>query len=499
MLFNSEAFIFLFLPITYAIYWILLKNPNNNIALFWLTAASLFFYAWWDVYSLPILIISTAFNFICGQQIATKKNCVKSKYSLLMLKVGVVVNILALAYYKYFSFIVFDILGFDLDKSAYRVELPIGISFFTFTQIAYLVDTYRGKAEEKNPISYALFVSYFPHLIAGPILHHKEMLPQFKAAASFNFFSNNFFVGLGIFGIGLAKKILLADPLGVYANKFFSSAGLDLTPTFFESLCGILTYTFQLYFDFSGYSDMAVGISKIFGIDLPINFLSPYKSKSIIEFWRRWHITLSTFLRDYLYISLGGNKKGKYRRYINLMATMVLGGLWHGAGWTFVVWGFIHGSFLIINHGWNNVKERSAAGKKMGVLLSFFSGPLTFACVALAWVPFRAHSMSQVHSIINGVIGLNGAILPQQLLDLFPMLKSVANGAGTVPLLADGTIMGLVDMVVMLGAAFAISFYCKNTFEMRHSKRIYLSLLLLPFLAQKIFFGGEVEFLYFQF
>ena len=499
MLFNSEIFIFFFLPITYILYWALLKKQSNQLALLGLTAASLFFYAWWDIYSLPILLISTAFNYACGRKIATEKKNIESKLPLLVLKIGVVINLLALAYYKYFGFIIFDVLGLALDKNAYHVELPIGISFFTFTQIAYLVDAYRGKAEEKSPVSYALFVSYFPHLIAGPILHHKEMLPQFKAAAPFSFFSNDLFFGLGIFGVGLAKKLLLADPLGIYANKFFSSAGVDFNPTFFESLCGILTYTFQLYFDFSGYSDMAVGISKMFGIDLPINFLSPYKSRSIVEFWRRWHITLSAFLRDYLYISLGGNKKGTLRRYLNLMTTMVLGGLWHGAGWTFVIWGFIHGSLLIVNHGWNNIKNMSVNGAKITSLFSFLAWPLTFTCVALAWVPFRAHSMSQTHSIINGLLGSNGFVLPQQLLDLVPILKRIANGAGTVPLLADGTVMGFVDMSFMLGIAFFICFFCKNTFEMTHRKRLIFSLLMLPFLIQKIFFGGEVEFLYFQF
>ncbi len=276
-----------------------------------------------------------------------------------------------------------------------HILLPVGISFYTFTQIAFLVDAYRGHVARYALPHYALFVTYFPHLIAGPILHHKDMIPQFERAESKRPDAHLILCGLMIFAVGLFKKTGLADGIQPLVSVAFGSGN----PSFEQAWIGALAYTFQLYFDFSGYSDMAIGISLMFGIFLPLNFNSPYKASSIIDFWRRWHITLSQFLRDYLYIPLGGNRRGRVLRYVNLMITMLLGGLWHGAAWTFVVWGALHGIYLCINHAWNNF------GPPAPRILAPIARPagfvLTFLSVVIAWVFFRADSIEQARFILS--------------------------------------------------------------------------------------------------
>ncbi|MFZ3032626.1 MAG: MBOAT family O-acyltransferase [Parvibaculum sp.] len=324
-----------------------------------------------------------------------------------MLSLAVASNLLLLGYYKYADFFGASIASlFNLPSPFDQILLPLGISFFTFTQIAFLVDTYKGKASEYNYIHYLLFVSYFPHLIAGPILHHKQMMPQFAKAETYRIDAENISVGLTIFAIGLIKKVLIADRLSLIATPIFSASLHDGHPAFVEAWAGALAYTLQLYFDFSGYSDMAIGLSRIFNIKLPLNFNSPYKATNIIEFWRRWHITLSTFLRDYLYIPLGGNRKGKRRRYINLFLTMLLGGLWHGAAWTFVAWGALHGVYLIINHGFRAAHQRSGMllgrFQKLGTLAA---GILTFLVVVVGWVVFRAENFHSAQVMLTGMFG----------------------------------------------------------------------------------------------
>ncbi len=287
--------------------------------------------------------------------------------------------------------------------AAINIILPIGISFYTFTQIAFLVDCWQGKVREAHLAHYVLFVTYFPHLIAGPVLHHSEMMPQFRRADTYRPNYNMIALGLSIFIIGLAKKLLIADPLSGPAGDFFEGLVVDPKPTFWSAWIGILCYTFQIYFDFSGYSDMAIGISLCFGIRLPINFNSPYKATSIIEFWRCWHMSLSRFLRDYLYFPLGGNRNGLTKRYANLLVTMVLGGLWHGAQWTFVLWGFAHGVLLAWNHVWRYL---------MGEVLACWFRPacwfLTFVSICFTWVLFRADSVTTAVAIYGGLLGQNG-------------------------------------------------------------------------------------------
>jgi alginate O-acetyltransferase complex protein AlgI len=405
MLFNSPSFIFGFLPAVLAGFFVLGRYASPRVAILWLGLASLVFYGFDNpALQLPLILVSIAFNFIVGRALART-----GRRALLV--TGVVGNLLLLGFFKYAGLLlgtVADLTGLALPRP--DIPLPIGISFYTFTQIAFLVDASRGEAKEYDPVHYALFVTYFPHLIAGPILHHKEMMPQFKALAPGRLGAEDFAVGLTIFVIGLFKKVVLADGVARFVPFAFGAEAAE--PGLVAAWTGALAYTLQLYFDFSGYSDMAVGLSRLFGVDLPLNFASPYKSTSVIEFWRRWHMTLSRFLRDYLYIPLGGGRRGPARRHANLMATMLLGGLWHGAGWTFVLWGGLHGAYLVANHLWRALKARLGLfpGEPTRARL-LAAGALTFRAVVVAWVPFRAASFAQAHGVLAGMAGLNGTAL----------------------------------------------------------------------------------------
>lgn len=377
MLFNSYEFIFLFLPIT-VVGFAALSDRYHTAALIWLTAASLLFYFWWEPKTSWVLVVSIASNFYFGWKIGAFRETASKRF----LIAGVIANFLLLGIFKYTGFVV-DVVNESLGSGIERpaIDLPLGISFFTFTQIAYLVDAYRRETKDHSPLRYTLFVTYFPHLIAGPIIHHKPVMAQLADPGIARLRRVNWIIGLTFFSIGLAKKLLLADPLGGIASPLFDIAGKS-TISMAAGWIATVAYTFQLYFDFSGYSDMAVGSSLLFGVNIPINFLSPYKATSIIEFWRTWHISLSTFLRDYLYISLGGNRRGAIRRHLNIFLTMLLGGLWHGAGWNYIAWGALHGLYLLINHLWRNV-----VGIQPGRLLG---GPLTFLAVMVGWVFFRS-------------------------------------------------------------------------------------------------------------
>jgi len=402
MLFNSHLFLFAFLPCTLIVFFLLGKR--REMAAGWLAVSSIVFYGYWNVAYVPLLLLSILANYAFGAMIGRgRKN---------LLVWGLAFNLGLLGYYKYAHFFLsnLDQLA-GLDWQIGRIVLPLGISFFTFTQIAYLLDVYREEAKEYRFIHYLLFVTYFPHLIAGPILHHKEMMPQFERKSTFEPRFDNFSVGLTIFFVGLFKKVMLADGISGYVAPVFGAHASGIEPSFVDAWCGALAYTCQLYFDFSAYSDMAVGISRLFGITLPVNFYSPYQAVNVIEFWRRWHMTLSRFLRDYLYIPLGGNRKGKARRYFNLMATMLLGGLWHGAGWTFVIWGGLHGIYLAINHGWHALKK-SLGIPDMGIVGRFFGRTATFLSIVAAWVFFRAEDLGSAFSVLRGMMGLNGVIIP---------------------------------------------------------------------------------------
>ena len=428
MLFNSYEFIFLFLPITFFVYATIGKLSSRRFAIIWLIASSLFFYGWWNPAYLGLIIASMLFNYLIGAAMLGTSGYYKSK---IILIVGVTVNLSVLAYFKYADFFVDNINDvFSVSWNVGNIILPLAISFFTFQQITYLIDTYRGETKEYSFVNYALFVSFFPQLIAGPIVHHREMMPQFS---SINVKSINYdyiAVGLTIFFFGLFKKVVIADSMSPYAIETFAVVSQGDMLSLFEAWKGVLSYTFQLYFDFSGYSDMAVGSALLFGIRLPINFNSPYKSKNIIEFWRRWHMTLSRFLKDYLYIPLGGNRKGSLRRYSNIMITMLLGGLWHGAGWTFVIWGGLHGFYLIINHAWKSSIIAVGITIKENFFLDSLSRLVTFTAVIIAWTYFRAADLESANLMVKSLFGYGGVVWPEEASYQFGMLSTVFQAWG---------------------------------------------------------------------
>ncbi len=415
MLFNSFPFIFAFLPITFIGFFLIARHSRVGAA-GWLVLASLFFYGWWTLRALPLLLGSIVVNYAFGIRLAPETGR-SDRSRKILLTAAIAIDLGVLAYFKYANFFVANV-NVALDAlhrtpiTMAAVLLPIGISFFTFTQIAYLVDTYQGKVRERRLVHYFLFVSYFPHLVAGPVLHHGQMMPQFRDESTYRINFTRIAAGLAIFTIGLAKKLLIADSLGEHADVLFHAVATGTLPMMFLAWTGVLAYTFQIYFDFSGYSDMAIGISLLFGIFLPLNFNSPYKSLSIVDFWRRWHISLSTFLRDYLYIPLGGGRKGRVRRYLNLWITMVLGGLWHGASWTFVLWGVCHGTYLMINHAWRHLVGEDRVYGRVGKLACW---AVTFLAVVFAWVLFRAPDVGTATRIYSGLLGLNGLSLPISL------------------------------------------------------------------------------------
>ncbi len=412
MLFNSHVFIFVFLPITGLVFFMLSGRKQHGLACAWLVGASLFYYCWWNPAYIALILFSTLFNYAVGLVLSENSLIGKNKKVLCF---GIIANLSLLGYFKYVNFFVDNFnraigTSFHLDT----IILPLAISFFTFQQIAYLVDTYRGEVKEHSFLHYCLFVSFFPQLIAGPIVHHREMMSQFDRKEIYKFDYENLAVGMTIFFIGLFKKVVIADGMAQYATPVFGLASNGVNPLILEAWAGAIAYTFQIYFDFSGYSDMAIGLGRIFGIKLPLNFYSPYKATSIIDFWRRWHITLSRFLKDYLYIVLGGNRKGKLRRHANILLTMLIGGLWHGAGWTFVFWGAMHGVAIVLNHMWRNFKKRVGINKesKVGNAMSCV---VTFFFCVVCWVFFRAENLNSAVIILKSMFGFNEFIVPHYL------------------------------------------------------------------------------------
>lgn len=427
MLFNSHIFIFLFLPATVLAFYGVGTRLGHRAALGTLLAASLFFYGWWNPPYLLLLVGSIIFNYYMGKLIAKppQRFAQHRRWLLLM---GISTNLGMLGYYKYAYFIAENLrlitpFPFELNP----VILPLAISFFTFQQIAFLVDAYQTQSIVSGFGAYALFVTFFPQLIAGPIVHHHELLPQLRQKGLVNLNSENIAVGLTIFSLGLFKKVIIADGIATYAAPVFGAAAQAIPITFFEAWGGVLAYTFQIYFDFSGYSDMAIGLARLFGIILPLNFNAPYQADNIIDFWRRWHITLSRFLRDYLYIPLGGSRRGQWRRYINLAITMLLGGIWHGAGWTFIIWGALHGFYLIVNHLWRDLIKARKPHAFAGSGWRWFSRALTFFFVVIAWVFFRADSLATAKVLLQGMAGMNGFTLPITYLQHLNQLHSLGD------------------------------------------------------------------------
>lgn len=489
MLFNSLEFIFFFLPFSFFIYFSLLKKRLIIGAKGFLVFASLFFYSWWNVSYLPIILSSILFNYVIGRSLNPHQNKIPiQRRSLLIF--GIVCNIALLGYFKYTDFLIENFnLAYDVSLSPLNLALPLAISFFTFQQIAYLVDSYRGETAEYDFLNYALFVTFFPQLIAGPIVHHGQMMPQFMSKWKLVPNHKNIATGLFIFSIGLFKKVVIADTFAQWAT-----AGFDQAPVlnFFEAWGTSLSYTFQLYFDFSGYADMAIGAALLFNIKLPINFNSPYKALNIQDFWRRWHITLSGFLRDYVYIPLGGSRKGEIRTYTNLFSTFIIGGIWHGAGWTFIFWGAGHGLAIVIYRIWNKI------GCVMPKALAWF---ITFNFINITWVFFRAKEWVDAVKVIKGMLGISGVVITQKREELLSFLSSIewitfgkvtqhiGGGSDVIKLI-------LVGFVITLAFKNSVEIASKRAFKAHHA--IFVSITILCFYLMSIEMK-ESPFLYFNF
>ena len=465
MVFSSIEFIFGFMPVLLLGFFLIERTFGFAGSRIWLILGSLFYYGWWEPKYVLLILASLAVNFVIGQRILESR-------SKALLTIGVIINLAALGYFKYTNFLVYNINAVaDTHLFVEQIILPLGISFFTFQQIAYLADCQSGQVDRYGIADYALFVMFFPQLIAGPIVHHREMMPQFQARRAGRFNRSDVEIGLTIFVIGVFKKIIIADRMAELASPVFLVADTGGEVTFVHAWIAALAYTLQLYFDFSGYSDMAIGLARLFGIKLPINFASPYKATSIIDFWRRWHITLSRFLRDYLYLPLGGNRIGRSRRYTNLMIVMLLGGLWHGAGWNFVIWGGLHGGYLMINHGWRAV----VGGRRRGDVpqaawkqaLGTWSGRLlTFLAVVVAWVFFRAVTLDGAIAMLQAMAGLNGIILPERLIAPLPMAASLVQAIGIEvgPIVIDD-----LKLVVLIPVLLLVCWLAPNSQEItRH-------------------------------
>ena len=481
MLFNSFSFILCFLPITFVIFFILGRYAPNRYATLWLVIASFLFYGYWDIQYIPLLFISILFNYYMGKKLY-------NTHSKAWLSLGIIVNLSLLGYFKYMNFFLDNIntlAGTNLFDMPH-VILPLGISFFTFTQIAYLIDTYRKEAIPNSFVVYAEFVTIFPHLIAGPIISYKDMLPQFINPKTFIPDYKNIGMGLSLFSMGLFKKVVIADSLSPVVEKVFTHTD---KLTFLEAWIGAISYTFQLYFDFSGYSEMAIGLGLLFNLKLPINFNSPYQATSIIDFWRRWHMTLGLWVKDYLYIPLGGNRHGEWNKMRNLLVSMFLIGLWHGAGWTFIIWGTLHGIFLMVNHQWRRLKI---------ALPKFANWSITFLCVTFAWVFFRAQSVHDAYKVIFCMLDITNFAIPDHgfTAKLFAntgiasIKWSISSSFGT----------SLLELFILFAALLLL----KNPIVLQEKikpKYTWLLLTCILFLISTYYIGtfGTGEFLYFQF
>lgn len=489
MLFNSYEFILIFLPFTLFIYYLLNKKRLTIAANAWLLFASLFFYGWWDVKYLALILSSILFNYTIGNLLideATSNKRTVSKKSIFIS--GLAVNILFLSYFKYMDFFI-DTINTVASTTIVplHIILPLGISFFTITQIAFLVDCYEGLVQEKKLLNYALFVTFFPHLLAGPILHHKEMMLQFDQVRNKVLNYKNISAGLYLFFIGLFKKVVIADEFVKWVKAGFdSSTSLNMV----EAWATSLSYTMQLYFDFSGYSDMAIGVGLMFNIILPVNFNSPYKATNIIDFWKRWHMSLTNFITTYLYAPIvrSFSKITFYRSMVATFLAMFIAGIWHGAGWTFIIWGSLHGVALVVNHVWKKQKI------KMPVVAGWM---ITFVFVTTSFVFFRAKSIPDALKVLKGMYGFNG-ILPSTITSF--AFSDLGHGKFWSRLMAnvegnDTTLWTVIAVLVfVLVTPNSIQMY-KN-FQPGWKSLVFL--LVISFYAL-MSMNRVSEFLYFQF
>lgn len=491
MLFNSYIFILFFLPLTLLLYFGLNHLGKNYLAKISLIVMSLWFYAYFNIKYFPIIILSIVFNFML--QCLFLKMDEKSALRKMILLVGMILNIGILFYYKYYAFFTENInVVFKTEFIAERLILPLGISFFTFQQVSYLIDCYRGETSRYSLVDYSLFVLFFPQLIAGPIVLHSEMIPQFQEKGNHRFNLNNFYKGIIAFSIGLSKKVLLADVFGNAVNIAYANIEiLDTT----NVLVIMLAYTLQIYFDFSGYCDMAIGLGYMFNIKLPLNFDSPYKSCSISEFWGRWHITLMRFFRTYLYIPLGGSKKGKARTYFNIFIIFLVSGIWHGANWTFILFGILHGIGAMINRAGRNV------GKKIPL---FFKWLFTFSYINLLFIMFRANSMEQCMYLYHKILEFKFGAISPDIVSAFkiPEIMFAFEKVGAHFLMNMDTIPYLILILFFL-LSMCLIMLAKNTGEIVGDEfkpsvlQAMISMVLLTWSLVSL--TGVSTFLYFNF
>jgi D-alanyl-lipoteichoic acid acyltransferase DltB (MBOAT superfamily) len=483
MMFHTTAFILGFLPVCLGGFFALGRFFNATWALRWLVACSLFFYGWWNPEHLPLLIGSVGLN----HAIAWKFRHTDRPRA--WLTAGVTLNLAILGWFKYADFLLHIAAP---DAPALHITLPLAISFFTFQQIMFLADTSRGTAISLPPLlTYGTFVTFFPHLIAGPIVRPAEIIPQLAATDLARARIENLADGLLIFLLGLGKKLVLADMFGGFSDIGFDAAAHGATLTFFEAWYATLAYALQIYFDFSGYSDMAIGLARMLNVRFPLNFDSPYQATNIADFWRRWHMTLGGFLRDYLYIPLGGNRAGPLRQTGNLMVTMLLCGLWHGAAWNFVIWGGLHGLLIVIHKQYRRV---------FPALPRLFAQALTLFAVIVAWVPFRAASLASSLTMLRGMAGLGGIALPRMIVSALPALASIADPVTVLPYLGDARTLSFPELSACLLLGWLIVLTLPNVHRMTSRTRHWTLTGSFALSMQALFFAPHVApFLYFQF
>ncbi|MBT3199413.1 MAG: MBOAT family protein [Phycisphaerales bacterium] len=469
MYFNSYIYLVFFLPLVVLGYFKLNKLRMSIAARGLLVAASLFFYSYWEPAYAALILFSVLFNFSLGTVMSANLKGEKTARNKAVLIFGIIANLALLGYYKYADFFIENVnMALGTTYPALELILPLAISFFTFQQIAYLVDSSKGLTKEYDFLSYCLFVTFFPQLIAGPIVHHGEMMPQFSRKRARVLHWDNIFRGIVIICIGLFKKVIIADTLAVNVAEGFEATGGVLT--FAEAWCSTLSFTFQIYFDFSGYTDMAIGSALMFNINLPLNFNSPYKALDIQDFWRRWHMTLSRWLRDYVYIPLGGSKNGKIRIYRNLFLTFLIGGIWHGAGWAFVMWGVLHGLATCLQRFWKSNSIR---------IPKPIAWAMTFVFVAVAWVFFRAKNMDSAWMVLKGLCSF----------DNLGFDRDYAYHVGR----GDWANLGILLLIIL---------FTKNSVEIARKCKPNLLLLIAAvamFVISVLNFTGFSEFLYFNF
>ncbi len=486
MIFSSAQFIFLFLPLVILGYYGLVLSERKVLAKVWLVVASLFFYGYWKIDYLAIILVSIVFNFLLVNQFAKHRGRLRK----LCLQFGIAVNIGLLFYFKYMVFFANDVVGlFVADISMEQILLPLAISFFTFQQVAYLVDKYKFNAGEDTFLDYCLFVTFFPQLIAGPIVHHNEMMPQFADSKNLRVNWDNILRGLFVFSIGLFKKVVIADTLADWVDTGYANY-LDLSTL--DAWLLSFSYSFQLYYDFSGYADMAIGIGLMFNIRLPLNFLSPYRSTNIQDFWRRWHMTLSRWLRDYVYIPLGGNKLSKILTLRNVFMTAFVSGIWHGAGWTFLIWGTLHGVAMITHRLW---KE---AGFVMQKQLAWF---LTFLFVNVTWVFFRSENLNQAGFVLHQMFAFTSFTIEFNYSSLIEIIKS--NAIWLIELPVKNNFASFSTLLSCISLLFLLEFYKKDEKTLFVNNVIANKLYLTPFLLVISIWFMSVEtvekFIYFNF